>query len=390
MNKVLTNQRGAAILIALALIAMLTSVAIMSVDRSTTDIELAYNQLQEDRAFYVAEAGLQRAIAELKNDDSWRQGFYRQVLDGGYYSASVTDSTIDPSLGDTLIIKSLGYFTRAVANVEMWVTPKKLNPFQFALFGDAGVLLENNSCTDSYNSDSGSYAATQANDGGTVGSNGTVELQNNSLVGGDAVSAKDSGGVIIGMGASVTGDTTSNVDSLSMSIVPDSEYVWANANNSAPTGLSGAGYSYNPGLDALFVGAGGNLTLASGVYYFSSIKIESDGRIDLALEAQVTIYVTGDILLENNAKINSGGSPRDFLIFSKGSQLKLENDSEFYGAFYGPNANFIIENNSNLYGSIVANSIKLENNACFHYDRKLGSYSKGTTGEINVIAWRLQ
>ena len=66
------NQKGSAILIVIALIGMLTGVGIMSVDRATTDIDLAYNQLQSDRAFYIAEAGLQRAIAELRNDDSWR------------------------------------------------------------------------------------------------------------------------------------------------------------------------------------------------------------------------------------------------------------------------------------------------------------------------------
>ena len=45
------NQKGSAILIVIALIGMLTGVGIMSVDRATTDIDLAFNQLQGDRAF---------------------------------------------------------------------------------------------------------------------------------------------------------------------------------------------------------------------------------------------------------------------------------------------------------------------------------------------------
>ncbi|MCH9025132.1 MAG: hypothetical protein IH931_07340, partial [candidate division Zixibacteria bacterium] len=53
LTRLTANQKGSAILIVLALIAMLTGVGIMSVDRATTDIDLAYNQLQEDRAFYV-------------------------------------------------------------------------------------------------------------------------------------------------------------------------------------------------------------------------------------------------------------------------------------------------------------------------------------------------
>ena len=132
--RITANQKGSAILIVIALIGMLTGVGIMSVDRATTDIDLAFNQLQGDRAFYIAEAGLQRAIAELRKDDSWRDGFYRQVLDDGYYTTSIIDSTINPALGDTLVIQSLGYFTKAIVNLELWVTPEILNPFAYALF----------------------------------------------------------------------------------------------------------------------------------------------------------------------------------------------------------------------------------------------------------------
>ena len=68
MKKILTNQKGTAILIVLSLIAMLVAVGIMSVDRSTTDIELSYNQLHEDQSFYGAEAGIARARKELEGD----------------------------------------------------------------------------------------------------------------------------------------------------------------------------------------------------------------------------------------------------------------------------------------------------------------------------------
>ncbi|MGH8014853.1 MAG: hypothetical protein ACREBV_01530, partial [Candidatus Zixiibacteriota bacterium] len=52
------NTKGSAILIVMALIAMLTAIAIMSIDRSNTDMEVSFNQLHEEQAFYNAEAGL--------------------------------------------------------------------------------------------------------------------------------------------------------------------------------------------------------------------------------------------------------------------------------------------------------------------------------------------
>ena len=67
----------------------------------------------------------------------------------------------------------------------------------------------------------------------------------------------------------------------------------------------------------------------------------------------------------------------------------MENATEFYGAFYGPDVTFNIENNTNLYGSIVAEDILLENQASFHYDRDLANYKKREpTGAMQMVAWK--
>ncbi|MEE8149204.1 MAG: hypothetical protein V3T75_02010, partial [candidate division Zixibacteria bacterium] len=103
MKKILSNQKGTAILIALALIAMLTAVSIMSVDRSTTYIELSYNQLHEDQSFYGAESGIARAMVEINRDFSWRGPIVGEQLGGSKYTVIVLDSTWDSTLADTVI-----------------------------------------------------------------------------------------------------------------------------------------------------------------------------------------------------------------------------------------------------------------------------------------------
>lgn len=389
LKKLTANQKGSAILLVLALIGMLTGVGIMSVDRATTEIDLAYNQLQGDRAFYVAEAGLQRAIAELRNDDSWRDGYYRQVLDGGYYTTSIIDSTIDPALGDTLIIQSLGYFTKAVVNVELWVTPEILNPFAYALFSESGIAMRQGACTDSYNSDSGSYAVTVVAILGNIGTNATVTLSQDATVGGDVIVAVP-GGISFGQSAQVLGDTITGADSLDLNIISDSEYVWAQTVNNASAGLSGTNYTYNSINNSLNVKGNGNVVLADGVYYFSQIDLKQNGQLDIAPGATVTIYLTGNLSLFQDATMNSGGAPSALIIFSKGAKFSMFQDSQFYGAFYGPSVVFKGRQDMGMYGSVVAGNITMFQDACFHYDRTLGSYTKGTTGEINVIAWRLQ
>src|SRR3990172_427715 len=99
-TKIGKSEKGSAILIVLALLAMLTSVAIMSVDRSNTDLELSYNQLHEEMAFYLAEAGVERATYEINENNAWRTGYDKLALQGGYYTIKVIDSTTDSSLVD--------------------------------------------------------------------------------------------------------------------------------------------------------------------------------------------------------------------------------------------------------------------------------------------------
>ena len=387
--RITANQKCSAILIVLALIGMLTGVGIMSVDRATTDIDLAFNQLQGDRAFYIAEAGLQRAIAELRKDDSWRVGYYRQVLDDGYYTTSVIDSTIDPALGDTLVIQSLGYFTKAEVNLEMWVTPEQLNPFAYALFSESGIAMRQSACTDSYNSDSGSYAVTVVALLGNIGTNATVTLSQDATVGGDAIVAVP-GGISFGQSAQVLGDTITGADSLDLNIISDSEYVWAQTVSIASAGLSGTNYTYNSINNTLNVKGNGNVLLADGIYFFTQIDLKQNGQLNIAPGATVTIYLTGNLSLFQDASMNSGGAPSSLIIFSRGAKFSMFQDSQFYGAFHGPNVVFKGRQDMGMYGSIVAGNITMFQDACFHYDRNLGSYTKGTTGKINVVAWRLQ
>ncbi len=383
----LASERGSALLFALLLTGMLTLIGLMAIDNSTTDVDLSYNQSAADAAFYNAEAGAKRAFVTIDNDVDWRAGFSAVSFGGGAYSVTVIDSSVQAGLDDTVILLSTGVRNGASAQVRVELLPTYNYPFSFAMFADESILMENNTCTDSYNSDSGSYAVTQANDHGSIGSNGTITLQDASTVGGDASSATP-GGITIDGGSAVTGDTSSTVDSVSMDIIPDSEYDWAAANNNAPSGFSGSNFNWNAGNNELIIGEGGELELSGGVYYFSYIKIEEDSEIRLAPGAEVTIYLDGDMIMENESYLNQGGSPSDLLIFSRGSSLKLENDSEFYGAFYGPNAEFKIENNTSLYGAVASKRIILENDACFHYDRNLANIKKGQGDGYQMVAWQ--
>ena len=386
MDKFIQNEKGSAILIAMALIAMLSAVALMSVNRSNTDLEMSYNQLHEENAFYAAEAGVTHALAELKESPAWRGPIINAAINDMRYSVDILDSLLRPALDDTVLIHATSSRDGAVSEMEAWIAPEYYKPFIFAAYGDDSVTLYNHGCTDSYNSDSGTYAATQLNEGGDVGSNGDIKTTNISTVNGGAQTS-DTGGILITHPSTITGDTTSTAPVYDNSAVSDDEFVWALANSIAPAGFSGD-FNYVPGTKALSVGNSDTLTLASGVYYLSSISIGNKGSIKLAPGAKVTIYMTGDLTMNQLSSVNKGGVPADLIVYSKGSSFTMGQNTTFVGAFWGENANVKLEQSASLYGAASGKSAYISNFSCVHFDRSLLKYEAKKIKDMHMIAWR--
>ncbi len=385
MKEILINQRGTAILIALALIAMLTAVGIMSVDRSTTDIELSYNQLHEDQSFYGAEAGIARAMVEINRDFSWRGPIVGEELAGSKYAVIVLDSTWDSTLADTVIIRSTANREGAAVNLEVWIAPYYFQPFVYAAYGADSIVMKNTACTDSYNSDSGSYDSTLLLEGGDVGTNGYIIMANQADIYGDATTT---GGTISVDGSAVIhGDTSTSEPAMDMTVINASDYSWAETNSIAPAGFTGS-YFYDPTTDALSLGNDDTLVLSDGVYYFSSIDLAQSASLQVAPGANVTIYMTGDMTLGQYSSVNFGGSATDITFYSQGSTLDLGQHTEFNGAFWGPTANINIDQNTNVYGSLIGASVTIANSACVHFDRSLLKLVATEITRMDIVAWR--
>ncbi len=64
----ITSQRGIATLIALIMVAMLTLLGLAALSTSDDEVNIAGNELQEMRAFYASEAGLEKAAAVLQTE----------------------------------------------------------------------------------------------------------------------------------------------------------------------------------------------------------------------------------------------------------------------------------------------------------------------------------
>lgn len=386
---ILGSEEGTALLIALSLIAMISGVAIMSLDRANTDLEMSYNQLHEEQAFYIAEAGIECAVAQLSIDPNWRTGYLGQPLGNGYYTVAVIDSVSNPALKDTLVLRATADVSGTCANIESFLLPNQDKPYRRATFGDKRLWIHGNNTIDSYNSDSGTYASTVSNSYADVGSNEIIIISNNPIISGDVITAMP-GSLTVSGTPIIHGDTSSTAPSQSIDLVDDGDYSWAQNNNSRYTGLSGT-YSFSPGPLDLFIDDNNITTLQPGTYYFTSLYVDRDAKLNVGTGGAVKIFVDGNIKVQDRGRINSGGKPTRVNIFSKGSSIDFDNDSEFRGTLYIPNCDFLHDSNAGLYGAIIARRIELKNSSVIHFDRALLNLT-GATGNDNyeIIAWRLR
>lgn len=392
MKKLLYNINGGALVIVLGIMLMLTIAAIMAVHTSQTDIDLSFNQVDHDHAFYVADAGLKKAFNELNADNFWEAGYADETFEDGTYwviverDIPVADSTFNP-IDDTVFLRSTALYREAEANVRAIVVPELFFPFKYALFGDDFIFMDNTCLTDSYNSDSASYVDSLAGTEGDIASNGTIDLENQVDINGDATSSLAGGITVCGM-CTVTEDINDGADPIVMDPIPDSLFDRFEIYNDNATGMSGD-YTLSPHPN-LSINVNDTCVLSSGTYYFNDVTLNSQSCLMLDsndVPLHVTIYMEGNLTLEQSTSVNPFEPSSALLIVCGGSTVDIGNDTEIHAAFYGPEADVTLGQSCEWFGSLIAQSVTMINTGSLHYDEALLPLPVSTTGNMLMIAW---
>lgn len=108
------NESGSVLLLVVAIVALLAATVIGHLQVNAEEIQLMQNHIHGVQAKAVAEAGLNDAMAQLRTDAGWRDGFVNKPFDGGSYSVSIDGVTI-ASMGRT----SDGFVARLEADVTI-------------------------------------------------------------------------------------------------------------------------------------------------------------------------------------------------------------------------------------------------------------------------------
>ncbi|WP_428940110.1 DUF7305 domain-containing protein [Fontivita pretiosa] len=235
----------------------------------------------------------------------------------------------------------------------------------YTLVGIDSVALSGVARIDSYNSADGSYDPSRAGDKTVVVSNGNITVGSACTIYGEAHPGP--GASLIGA-ASVTGSTAPLPAPLSFPMPSvDPDY------NNAPIA------SYLTAANDLDMGGKKTYTLNTGVYSVRNVSLA--GTANLRVRGQVTLYVSGSLLLNGTVDVQSE-RPGDFKIrmTAPGTSVSIGGNSALYADLYAPASTVTISGTGDFFGTVVGKTLSVIGRAGIHYDESTMPYGGGGAG----------
>ncbi|MGC8805338.1 MAG: hypothetical protein ACP5QD_05335 [Candidatus Ratteibacteria bacterium] len=146
----------------------------------------AMKRYHKEKAFYIAEAGVNWAFANKRANESWHPGTNPVSFGNGTFVVS------ESIQGETIIFESTGRYGSQEARVSI-TTYRAMGSggaggsFGQGLFGHQSVTIYNNAYTDGYDSRLGPYGPSNRGNYGDTGSKGSIYLANNAHIYGTAM-----------------------------------------------------------------------------------------------------------------------------------------------------------------------------------------------------------
>ncbi len=309
----LTCQKGSALIVVLLLSVALALLGGAFMTVSFTDRQISSNEVQATQAFDLADAGLDHAVEQLKDqnaDTLLAAGgalFTNQALGAGTYSVTVTNNTkptfplaavpadaggINDDTDGYLVLNSTGRVNEAERRVQIIVYgsggPTMPPIFQWAAFGQSSLKAQG----------SGNFT-------GAVGTNGSMTFSGESpKITGDAYAG---GTVPAGW---TTGTVTQGAPPISLpaEACPTTPY------GPAPTG---DGITFNAGSGKLTLN-GTNAYFGTGTYYYSEISKSGGGTIHAPTGGAAKIYVSSKISMSGGGFNNPDAKAENLQIYGCG------------------------------------------------------------------------
>ncbi|MEW6071146.1 MAG: hypothetical protein AB1726_00945 [Planctomycetota bacterium] len=352
----------------------------------------------EMRAFYVAEAGLNEALAMLRENGIDSLAAYADPVPYGQgtFAVAVTDGVDDPVLRfDRISLDSVGTEGRESSRVLLIARRVPNGTNLHGIFGADGVSVESNAYLDSFHSMYGPYDPDAGNvsEYCSVGSNSDITIAANVEIHGDVTPGP--GGILDDDAPQtlITGSTEPAEELVDMPAI-DVPVIASTGSRTI-----GAPAVFAPGdyhLDSLTINGGGALLVRGPArLVLDSVTVNSNSSLVVdATGGPVEIYATGDFDLRSNSVFRSlSDRARDVALFITtdtslpGTTVALNSNSDFVGTIYAPSASLTIESNFRIFGAVKADSVVVASNAQVHFDEDL-LFDDFDGAEIERVSWR--
>jgi Tfp pilus assembly protein PilX len=397
------QPRGAALVIAMMVMAVLLLAGTTFLTISSTESQIAWNERAATQALLVAEAALARAAAQVSANPSY-SGETGIAVPGG--TASITVTAAAQQLCETLVAKDVTAtgsvaVQGGTAQVQLRATLDKVAyPMRWAAYStvsngvvgwmddpvlgvpvnrtDKEIWLRDGTATDSYHSAVGEYNSTtnfttNRADGGHLGSNGDAWLNPNVRVRGNLKAGE---AMVVESGANVTGARGEGLYTEGFPAV-------------TPVTVPTA---------SLTVAAYGTHHLTAGVVYHFTTMTFGDNSSLTTSGGIVTIYVAGPVVAGNQVTlgahpatnlrviVKSDGSDSDFTSFKAGEDFTV------HGSLYGRNTDVFLGDRASVFGAVVSRTIAVGPSSNLHYDEAVSNLPlcTGPSGKYTMVrgTWR--
>lgn len=399
------SEKGFALISVYFVISVFTLIFFSFMSNIITDNFLSFREEGSLRSFWLAQAGLERAISELNyGNNSW-QGWLTndsgdkilKVTWPGFGSFLVTIG--NPSSEMPYVI-SEGFFpeystSNAIKRRIEATVGRHRTLFSYAAFGKNKVYMGGSVFTDSYNSLRGNYNENgNRYYNGDVGSNNDIYYSGSIYyIGGDA-STGYSG--LFSDQARVFGEISHNNDEdFPMPTVPLELSNLATAQTIKQSKTLPPGNYKFKGIDL----SGDSVLTVTGpanIYLTGNLSLDLTGQSKIVVtegSGPVKFYVDGNISINGQGIVNSTKLPLNLIIFGTGNSMQtisLGGSGSLYGAIYAPEAKITLKGvgtGGMVFGSVVGKEVELSGSAAIHYDEALGAL-RMQLGKFIVQSWK--
>jgi hypothetical protein len=436
-----SSRRGAVLIVALLLSAVIAISLGSFLSLSTSSSRLAYRGFYSGAAMNAAETGLEYGMWSVNkqlagNASAWtgwggsphaQRTFDLGTISGGATSqVKVYVNRRDLGGGEPFVVARSIITPPRGAPIEKWimVTLTKRSRFKAGLIARHTITFKgNNASVDSWDSDPDrnpataavAYSAAVRKDNGSVGS---VLINNPAVFTNNA----DVWGTVSTGGVNPTGDVGSNGSILGADSAAKNKSSWIKSTVDPDRVFTDFTADFEPeptpsgGTTITSVGATLGTAGSTTSFRFSGqidksltihghvtlvltgsgdvIKLTGNDTVALAEGATLKIYTAGNIKLAGKGLLNPNPSPASVFIYGTAAdsdnnpatthqEIDIAGNGDLKAVVFAPNADTTINGNGNVMGSVVSGKITMTGNAAFHYDEALARLDTGEPLGLN-------